>query len=79
MAQDDKLRDWKDRNQGTFPKADPTSQTPSSERDIAKPGESDAPNGDVVGEPGASGVTSTGVRGSGSLGGTGSPNSTTTR
>lgn len=74
MAERDKLRDWKERNQGEFPKADPRSKRVTGERDIAKPGESDAPNGDVDGEPGASGTDESGVHGSGSRGGTGSSN-----
>jgi hypothetical protein len=79
MAEHDKLRDWKERNQGHFPKADPCSKNTTEERDIAKPDESDAPNGDVAGEPGASGTDGSGVHGSGSRGGTGSPNSDTRR
>jgi hypothetical protein len=78
MAQEN-LRNWKERNQGQFPKADPTSKELSHDSDVAKPGESDGPNGDVTGEPGASGTNEGGVRGSGSRGGTGSPNATTSR
>jgi len=51
------LRDWKERNQGTLPQADPASLHPEVGRDIARPGESDGPNGDVEGEPGSSGTS----------------------
>jgi hypothetical protein len=79
MAEHEKLRDWKERNQGHFPKADPLSKKVTWERDIAKPGESDAPSGDVAGEPGASGTDGSGVHGAGSRGGTGSSNTATPR
>jgi hypothetical protein len=56
MPREQDLRDWKERNQGPMPQADPESKRPAG-RDIARPGESDGPNGDVEGEPGASGTT----------------------
>jgi hypothetical protein len=73
MAQKE-LRDWTERNQGPMPQADPLSKHDTTGRDIAKPSEGQGPNGDVTGEPGASGSTGSGTHpGTGSLGGTGSP------
>jgi hypothetical protein len=74
MTTEDTRRNWKERNQGKMPQADPTSKQPTKARDLAKPGESDGPNGDVEGEPGSTGTTGDGTySGGGSFGGTGSP------
>jgi hypothetical protein len=73
------LRNWKERNQGLMPQADPHSLHPGVGADIARNDESDDPSGAVPGEPGSSGTSGDGVRGSGSFGGTGSPNSFTQR
>jgi hypothetical protein len=74
MANEKNLRDWTERNQGRTPLSDPQSKLDTGERDIGKPDEGLGPNGDVEGEPGASGSTGTGTHpGTGSRGGTGSP------
>ncbi len=77
---EDARRDWKERNQGTMPKATHGADQLQAGRDLAKPSESNGPNGSVRGEPGASGATGGGTHGgTGSLGGTGSPNSDTAK
>ena len=74
MAREDNLRDWTERNQGAEPQCDPLSKNKSAGRDIGKASEAKGPNGDVRGEPGASGTVGGGTRpGSGSRGGTGGP------
>jgi len=55
METKDNRRDWKERNQGPMPQEDPTSKRTTHDRDFAKPGESDGPEGDTVGEPGPGG------------------------
>lgn len=48
----DDLRNWKERNQGLMPQADPRSERQTHERDIARSDESDEPSGEVQGEAG---------------------------
>ncbi len=68
------LRNWEVRNQGLQPLNDPQSQKSAGEADIAAPNEGTHVNGDVSGDPGASGTADNGAReGSGSRGGTASP------
>ena len=63
QGQNDNLRNWKERNQGLMPKADPRSKIPTKDRDFASPEESTDTCGAVTGEPGARGADANGTHG----------------
>lgn len=63
QGQNNNLRNWKERNQGLMPKADPRSKIPTKDRDFASPEESTDTCGAVTGEPGALGADASGPHG----------------